>query len=79
MITIQDGVSTTTLGTEVWYRVEVSAKGENDWCTVDSRTFDAMITAKCALDRHISLVADTDETDYRIVQVTTHTAEVKYV
>ena len=70
-----DGITTTPLDSEVWYRVEWSTKDDGDWNAADNTTFDSMITAKCSIDRR----GNSDEFDYRIVRVTTVTEEVRYV
>lgn len=58
------------LGTEVWYRVEVSPVIEEDWNAASSDTFDSMDSAVSWIERWA--VLDKGYT-YRIVRVTTKT------
>ena len=75
----EGGVKATLLYTEVWYQVEMSPKGQGDWCLLENRSYDSMIKAKSAMDRCIAEADDVAEVDYRLVRVTTATEEVKYL
>lgn len=56
---------------EIWYALEWSPKGANDWFAMDQRTFDTYGAALAALKNHWALAGK--RSDYRIVskQVTT--------
>jgi hypothetical protein len=73
------GVNVQPLDTEVWYRVEVSGKGDDCWNSTSSGDFTDMIRAHCSIERNITDgTYDTDEYEYRIVRVTTQTEVVSY-
>ena len=77
MQTKEDGIIANDLDTEVWFRLECSLKDADDWCTVEQRTYDTMIAAKCALDRR-AMYQYEGEFDWRLVRVTTKTESVEY-
>ena len=77
------GIKTVPLDTEVWYRMECSRVGEDDWNVYGAACFDSMIAAKSALDcailqrRGIGNIR-MDDYEFRIVKVTTQTEVVEY-
>lgn len=61
---------------EVYYLIEMTPKGDNDWCVLDGNTFDSLASCRARLAAWIKNIRDTDEIDYRIVRRTVTTEPV---
>lgn len=60
---------------EVYYIIETTTNGDNDWCVMDGNTSDSLASCRARL-AWIKRIADTDEKDYRIVRRTITTEPV---
>lgn len=56
--------------TEIWYVIEHSRIGDDDWFALDNRTFDSQNGALQKMRDWIEKIRDNDEYEYRVVKKT---------